>query len=347
AIARVRIIPWEDRAQSHEIAFDEAVYVASLGVNRVADTDTLRLGYTSLTTPAQVIDYGMQSRERTLLKQEEVLGGFDRDDYVTGRVMVRARDGVQVPVSYVHHRSVDRSLPQPLLLYGYGAYGYSMDPRFASSRLSLLNRGMIFAIAHIRGGQEYGRGWYEAGKLMQKRNTFTDFIDCAEHLIDSGWSARDRLFGHGGSAGGLLIGAVANMRPDLFAGLVADVPFVDVVTTMLDESIPLTTFEYDEWGNPNEREAYEYMLSYSPYDNVAAQDYPSMLVMSGLHDSQVQYWEPTKWVARLRARKTDDNPLLLVTNMDAGHGGASGRFRRHRETATIYAFLLDRIGVRR
>jgi oligopeptidase B len=276
-----------------------------------------------------------------------VLGGFDSAEYTTLRTMATARDGTPVPISIVHRRDLDRSRPQPLLLYGYGAYGYSMDPWFSSSRLSLLDRGVVYAIAHVRGGQEYGRAWYENGKLLHKRNTFTDFIDCAEHLVREGWTASDRLFAHGGSAGGLLMGAVANMRPDLFRAIVADVPFVDVVTTMLDESIPLTTFEYDEWGNPNEREYYDYMLSYSPYDNVERRDYPAMLVLSGLHDSQVQYWEPTKWVARLRARNTGDAPLYLYTQMEAGHSGVSGRFRRHEETAMVYAFLLDLVDVRR
>ena len=272
-----------------------------------------------------------------------VQGGFESGNYETLRVTATARDGTSVPISIVHRRDLDRSQPQPLLLYGYGSYGHSIDPTFSSTRLSLLDRGFVFAIAHIRGGQEMGRAWYEAGKLLEKRNTFTDFIDCAEHLIGERWTTAQQLFAHGGSAGGLLMGAVANMRPELFEGIVADVPFVDVVTTMLDESIPLTTFEYDEWGNPNDQQYYEYMLSYSPYDNVRAQNYPNMLVLTGLHDSQVQYWEPAKWVARLRATKTDANQLLFVVNMEAGHGGASGRFRRHKETALIYAFLLDAI----
>ena len=350
-IARLRVMPWAeggrpDVAQTHEIAMDEEVYTTHLGANPRFDTDVLRFEYSSMTTPWTTFDYGMGSRERTLKKRQRVEDpDFDPAAYVTTRLMVEARDGVEVPVSIVHRRDLDRSQPQPLLLYGYGSYGYSMDPTFSSPRLSLLDRGVIFAIAHIRGGQEMGRAWYEDGKLLHKRNTFNDFIDCAAHLVESGWTASDKLFAHGGSAGGLLMGAVANMRPDLFHAVVADVPFVDVVTTMLDESIPLTTFEYDEWGNPNEREFYEYMLSYSPYDNVAEQDYPHMLVLTGLHDSQVQYWEPAKWVARLRHRKTDDNQLLFHVNMEAGHGGASGRFRRHEETALIYAFLLDLVGV--
>jgi oligopeptidase B len=343
-IARLRVIPWQDRESAHEIAFDEDVYVSDIGTNREIDTDTLRLDYGSLTTPDSVFDYDMRTRTRELKKRQRVVGEFDPDAYTTGRIEVTASDGTLVPVSYVHRRDLDRSRPQALLLYGYGSYGASMDPEFSASRLSLLDRGVIFAIAHVRGGQEYGRGWYEDGKLLRKRNTFTDFIDCGQHLVDAGWTSPGLLFAHGGSAGGLLVGAVANMAPELFHGVVADVPFVDVVTTMLDETIPLTTFEYDEWGNPNEQVAYEYMLSYSPYDNVVAQSYPHMLVLSGLHDSQVQYWEPAKWVARLRDRSTGSNRLLLQTNMEAGHGGASGRFRRHRETALIYAFLLDLAG---
>jgi len=346
-IARLRVIPWQARDQAHEIAFDEDVYVSGFGDNVEPDTDTLRFEYTSLTTPHSVFDYDMETRERALRKQERVLGDFDRGDYVAHRLVVTARDGANVPVSIVHRRDLDRSRPQPLLLYGYGAYGYSADPVFRSHRLSLLDRGVIFAIAHVRGGQELGRAWYEDGRLMHKRNTFTDFIDCAERLVSDGWTAPDKLFAYGASAGGLLMGAVANMRPDLFRAIVADVPFVDVLTTMLDETIPLTTFEYDEWGNPNERAYYDYILSYSPYDAVQRRDYPAMLVLSGLHDSQVQYWEPTKWVAKLRALRTDDDPLLLFTSMDAGHSGASGRFRAHRENALVYAFLLSLVGIDR
>ena len=346
-IARLEVVPWNDRQAAHEIAFDEELYTAHIGTNPEMGTSTLRLTYTSMTTRHTVYGYDMNTRQRSLRKRARVEGDFDPERYVTLRATATARDGTQVPISIVHRRDLDRSRPQPLLLYGYGAYGYSLDPSFSSARLSLLDRGVVFAIAHVRGGQELGRAWYEDGKLLHKRNTFTDFIDCAEHLVREEWTAPDRLFAHGGSAGGLLMGAVANMRPDLFEAIVADVPFVDVVTTMLDESIPLTTFEYDEWGNPNERRYYEYMLSYSPYDNVHAQDYPHMLVLTGLHDSQVQYWEPAKWVAKLRATKTDDHRLLFVVNMEAGHGGASGRFRRHQETALIYAFLLDRVGGRR
>jgi oligopeptidase B len=344
-IARLRVIPWNDRDAAHEVAFDETAYYSTIGTNTEADTTLLRLDYTSMTTPWSVYDYDMSAREMTLKKRERIEGDFDPAAYETTRITARARDGVTVPISIVFRRDLDRSRPQPLLLYGYGAYGYSMDPEFSSPLLSLLDRGFIYAIAHVRGGQEMGRAWYEAGRLLEKRHTFEDFIDCADHLVAEGWTSSDRLFASGGSAGGLLIGAVANMRPDLFHGVVADVPFVDVVTTMLDESIPLTTFEYDEWGNPNERAYYDYMMTYSPYDNVTAQDYPHMLVITGLHDSQVQYWEPMKWVARLRELKTDQNRLLFSVNMEAGHGGASGRFKRHRETAMVYAFLLDLVGV--
>lgn len=349
-IAGLRVLEWGrggrvDADAGHAITFDEPIYFATIGSNPEVESSVLRLQYTSMTTPWSTIDYDMGSREREVKKVQRVLGDFDKEAYTTERVMVTARDGTEVPVSIVYRKDLDRNEPRPLLLYAYGSYGNSMDPTFSSVRLSLLDRGVIYAIAHVRGGQEMGRGWYEDGKLMNKKNTFFDYIDCAKHLIDDGWTAPDRLFGHGGSAGGLLIGAVANMAPELFAGLVADVPFVDIVTTMLDESIPLTTFEYDEWGNPNEQDAYEYMLSYSPYDNVTAQDYPHMLVISGLHDSQVQFWEPAKWVARLRHLKTDDNQLLLHMNLEAGHGGASGRFRRHRETAMTYAFLLSLVDV--
>jgi oligopeptidase B len=345
-IARLRVIPWADRDSAHEISFEESAYYADIGTNSEPDTTTLRLDYSSMTTPWSVYDYDMESRQMTLMKRDRVEGDFDPEAYATTRLTATAHDGTSVPISLVYRRDLDRSRPRPLLLYGYGAYGYSLDPTFSSTRISLLDRGVIYAIAHIRGGQEMGRAWYEDGRLLNKRHTFEDFIDCARYLVDEGWTAPDRLFAHGGSAGGLLVGAVANMAPELFLAIVADVPFVDVVTTMLDETIPLTTFEYDEWGNPNEREYFDYILSYSPYDNVTAQDYPNMLVITGLHDSQVQYWEPMKWVARLRERKTDDNRLLFSVNMDAGHGGASGRFRRHKETALTYAFLLDLLEIR-
>ena len=358
-IAGLRVIPYAKRTRganapwrldtlaAHQLAFDEPVYVANLGDNSEFETHVLRLQYTSLTTPLSVFDYDMRERTRVLKKRGRVVGGFDPHAYRTERVYATARDGTRIPISLVYRADLDRSRPQPLLLCAYGSYGNSKEPTFASARLSLLDRGMIFAIAHVRGGQEMGRAWYDNGKLLHKKNTFYDYIDCAKHLIEAEWTDRDRLAGHGASAGGLLIGAVANMAPELFEALVADVPFVDVVTTMLDESIPLTTFEYDEWGNPNERAYFDYMMEYSPYDNVVAQAYPHMLVVSGLHDSQVQYWEPAKWVAKLRHLKTDDHQLLLHMNMEAGHGGASGRFRRHRETALIYTFLLDRLGMLR
>ncbi|MCB0636353.1 MAG: S9 family peptidase [Lewinella sp.] len=341
-ITQLRIRPWD--GEEYYIDFPEDAYVAYTSVNREFDSQLLRLGYQSMTTPPTTYDYDMVNRTFKQLKQQEVLGGFSPDDYVSERVMARTRDGVQVPISIVYRKGFQKDGSQPLLLYGYGSYGYSMDPSFSSARLSLLDRGFAFAIAHIRGGEEMGRQWYEDGKLLNKKNTFYDFIDCAEYLIAENYTSQDRIYAQGGSAGGLLMGAVVNMRPDLWHGVIAAVPFVDVVTTMLDESIPLTTGEYDEWGNPNEEEYYNYILSYSPYDNVEAKDYPAMLVTTGLHDSQVQYWEPAKWVAKLREMKTDSNPLLLHTNMDAGHGGASGRFERLREVALQYAFILDLAG---
>lgn len=289
----------------------------------------------------------MSSRERKQLKRQEVLGGYRPELYASERLMAPAYDGTLVPISLVYRKDTPRGAATPLLLYGYGSYGASMDPAFSPLRLSLLDRGFIYAIAHVRGGQELGRSWYDNGKLFKKMNTFTDFISCAEHLVRHGYTSPQRLFASGGSAGGLLMGAVANLRPDLFRGIVAAVPFVDVVTTMLDSSIPLTTSEYDEWGDPNQPEYYEYMLTYSPYDNVRAKQYPAMLVTTGLHDSQVQYFEPAKWVARLRALKTDGNLLLLRTNMEAGHGGASGRFRRLEEVAFEYTFLLKLAGIDR
>jgi oligopeptidase B len=287
----------------------------------------------------------MTMRQKTLLKQEEVLGGFAPDNYVTERFHARAADGTDIPISLLYRKGTLKNGKNPLLLYGYGSYGVSIDAAFSSPRLTLVDRGFIYAIAHIRGGQEMGRQWYEDGKLLQKKNTFTDFIAVAECLIRENFTAPEKLFAMGRSAGGLLMGAISNMRPELFKGIVAEVPFVDVVTTMLDSSIPLTTGEYDEWGDPNEKEFYDYMLSYSPYDNVERKAYPAMLITGGLHDSQVQYWEPAKWAAKLRELKTDNNRILLKTNMDAGHGGASGRFRRHRETAFSYLFLLDLAGV--
>ena len=331
--------------EGHDLDFGEPAYSAGLGVNPDPSSRTLRYVYQSLTTPRSVFDYDPATREKTLRKQDQVLGGFDSADYRTERLRAVASDGTEVPVSVVYRPDLRPAEGgSPLLLYGYGSYGASMDAGFSSLRLSLLDRGFVYAIAHIRGGEEMGRSWYEDGKLLNKKNTFTDFVAAAEHLAAEGYADPDRIYAMGASAGGLLMGAVFTMRPDLWGGIVAQVPFVDVVTTMLDASIPLTTFEWDEWGDPRQREYYDYMLSYSPYDNVEATDYPHMLVTTGLHDSQVQYWEPAKWVARLRAKKTDDNLLLLKTNMSAGHGGASGRFDRYRETALVYAFLLDRAG---
>jgi oligopeptidase B len=309
------------------------------------DTSVLRFEYTSMKTPLSIYDYDMLTRQRILMKQEEVLGDFNSDNYVAERLYALASDGTEIPISIVYRKGTKKDGQNALLLYGYGAYGLSIDAAFASPRLSLIDRGFVYAIAHIRGGQELGRRWYEEGKLLKKKNTFTDFIACAEHLIRERYTNPEKLFGMGRSAGGLLMGAVTNMRPDLFKGIAAEVPFVDVVTTMLDPSIPLTTGEYDEWGDPSEKEYYFYMLSYSPYDNVEPKAYPNLLITGGLHDSQVQYWEPAKWAAKLRDLKTDNNRLLLKTNMEAGHGGASGRFRRHHETAFAYAFLLDLAGI--
>ena len=328
------------------LPFDEAAYVARATPTPEASTDWLRFAYTSLTTPNSVYQYNMKTGEKQLLKQDEVLGGFDSKNYRTERHWATARDGTKVPVSIVYHKDTKIDGTAPCLQYGYGSYGASMDPRFNSTALNLLDRGFVYAIAHIRGGQEMGRQWYEKGKLFHKINTFTDFIDVGKFLIAKKYADPKRLYARGGSAGGLLMGAVINLAPELYHGVVADVPFVDVVTTMLDDTIPLTTFEYDEWGNPNEKDYYDYMLSYSPYDNVSAVNYPHMLVTTGLHDSQVQYWEPAKWIAKLRVEKTDDNMLLLKTNMEAGHGGASGRFNRFKEIAFRHAFLLKLAGIK-
>ena len=343
-LTQIRVIPWSGDA-GHYLEFDEPAYRANLNVNLEFDTTTLRFEYASMKTPLSIYDYDMTVRQKTLLKREEVLGGFDPDNYVTERLHARAADGTDIPISLLYSKGTAKNGSNPLLLYGYGSYGVSIDAAFSSPRLTLVDRGFIYAIAHIRGGQEMGRQWYEDGKLLKKKNTFTDFIDVAEFLIGENFTAPEKLFAMGRSAGGLLMGAISNMRSDLFKGIVAEVPFVDVVTTMLDSSIPLTTGEYDEWGDPNEKQFYDYMLSYSPYDNVERKAYPAMLITGGLHDSQVQYWEPAKWAAKLRELKTDSNRILLKTNMDAGHGGASGRFRRHRETAFSYVFLLDLAGI--
>ena len=325
---------------SHYLAFDEPAYTASIGNNPNYDTETLRFNYTSLVTPVSVFDYNMVNKEKLLMKQQIVLGEFKTSDYTSERFFITATDGTQVPLSIVYKNGFIKNGNAPLLLYSYGSYGISSEAGFSSVRLSLLNRGFAFAIAHIRGGQEMGRHWYEDGKMLNKKNSFTDFIDCAEYLVANKYTDSKHLYINGGSAGGLLMGAVANMRPNLFNGVIAAVPFVDVVTTMSDASIPLTTNEYDEWGNPADEEYYHYMKSYSPYDNVESKGYPNMLITTGLHDSQVQYFEPAKWVAKLRALKTDTNKIFLFTNMEAGHGGASGRFKPLKDKAREYAFLL-------
>lgn len=345
-LTNLRVIKWADWSE-HYLDFGEEVYVASISVNPEFDTDLLRFNYSSLTTPSSVYDYNMNTRDKELKKQEEVVGDFIPGDYEAKRLYATTADSVRVPISLVYRKGLKLNGKNPLLLYGYGSYGITMDPSFSSVRLSLLDRGFVYAIAHIRGGQIYGRQWYDDGKLLKKMNTFNDYIRCAEYLIEQKYTGPDKLFAMGGSAGGLLMGAVINMRPEIFKGVVAAVPFVDVVTTMLDEDIPLTTGEYDEWGNPNVKEYYEYMLSYSPYDNVKEQAYPDMLVTTGLHDSQVQYWEPAKWVAKLRDMKTDDKLLLLHTNMETGHGGASGRFEKFRETSLEYAFMFKLLGIKK
>lgn len=329
----------------HYVDFGEPAYAAYPSSNPEYNSTNLRYVYTSLTTPNSVYDYNMETKAKELKKRQEVVGGYNPEEYVTERLYATSRDGVKVPISVVYKKGTPKSADTPMLLYAYGSYGHSMDATFSSTRLSLLDRGFIYAIAHIRGGEEMGRKWYEDGKMFKKKNTFNDFIDCAEYLIKENYTSPSHLFAEGGSAGGLLMGAISNLRPDLWRGIIADVPFVDVVTTMLDESIPLTTNEFDEWGNPKNKEAYMYMKSYSPYDNVAKKDYPNMLVTTGLHDSQVQYFEPAKWVARLRTHKTDKNMLLLKTNMEAGHGGASGRFEYLKEVALQFAFMFALEGI--
>lgn len=327
------------------INFEEPVYAAGVGANPEYNSKTLRYSYTSLTTPNSTYDYDLEKKNQKLMKQQEVLGGYNPKDYVTERVFAPAKDGTKIPVAIVYKKGFEKNGKAPLLLYGYGSYGATSDATFSSPRLSLLNRGFVFAIANIRGGQELGRQWYEDGKLMKKKNTFTDFIACGEYLIDQKYTSNGHLYAHGGSAGGLLMGAIVNLAPDLWNGVIADVPFVDVINTMLDESIPLTTNEFDEWGNPKQKAAYDYMKSYSPYENVEKKAYPNMLVTTGLHDSQVQYFEPAKWVAKLRATKTDKNVLLLKTNMEFGHGGASGRFDYLKDQALRYAFLFSLEGI--
>ncbi len=341
---QLRVMSW-DGSDDHYLDFGEPAYDADTFDNLRLDTEVLRYRYTSLTTPESVFDYNMRTREKTLLKEQEILGDFDRENYVTERLQVPARDGKQVPLSIVYRKGLAKDGSHPLLLYGYGSYGANIDPGFRSHRLSLLDRGFVFAIAHVRGSQTLGRPWYEDGKLFNKKNTFTDFIDAGEFLVAEGYTSKDKLFAEGRSAGGLLMGAVTVMRPDLWKGIIAGVPFVDVVTTMLEPDIPLTTSEYDEWGDPNDKEYFEYMLSYSPYDQTKSAAYPNLLVTTGLHDSQVQYWEPAKWVAKLRQVNTGENLVLLETNMEAGHGGATGRFKRHKETALNYAFMFDLAGI--
>ena len=342
---QLRIIGLKDKSE-HYLDFEEAAYSTSIDRNPEFNTEKLRYNYTSLITPRSIIDYNMRTGEKIILKQDDVLGGYNKDDYIVERLYATADDRTKIPISLVYKKGIKKDGTNPLLLYGYGSYAISTEPVFNSSRLSLLDRGFIYAIAHVRGGQEMGRSWYEDGKLLKKKNTFTDFINCAEFLIKENYTSKEKLCIMGASAGGLLIGAVINMRPDLFKVAVANVPFVDVITTMLDESIPLTTGEFDEWGNPKLKEYYYYILSYSPYDNVGQQNYPAILVMTGLHDSQVQYWEPAKWVAKLRDMKTGNNVLLLKTNMQAGHGGASGRFEKFREIAVEYTFLLDQLNIK-
>lgn len=342
---KIRIVRW-DGSGEYYLPFDNETYTAYTTQNPEFDTKVLRYNYNSLTTPASVIDFDMETQEKEVKKETEVLGGkFDKNNYESRRVWATAEDGTKVPVSMVYRKGMEQNGKNPVLLYAYGSYGSTIDPYFSTARLSLLDRGFIYAIAHIRGGQYLGRQWYEDGKLFTKMNTFTDFVDASKFLIAEGYTSEEHLYAMGGSAGGLLMGAVVNLAPELYNGVVAAVPFVDVVTTMLDDSIPLTTSEYDEWGNPNEKEYYDYMMSYSPYDNVAAKSYPNLLVTTGLHDSQVQYWEPAKWVAKMREMKTGDNILLLHTNMEAGHGGASGRFEALKEVARDYAFLLDMEGI--
>jgi len=332
--------------KDYTIDFPEPAYSIVQHSNPDYGGSLLRFSYESLVTPGSVYDYDMVTRKRELKKRTEIPSGYDPDDYMSERIFATATDGRKIPISLVYKKGARLDGSNPMLLYGYGAYGANLDPWFSVGRLSLLDRDFVYAIAHIRGGGEMGRYWYEEGKLLNKRNTFTDFIASAEHLIENKYTSRDGLIIAGGSAGGLLIGAVVNMRPELFKGAVAQVPFVDVINTMLDETLPLTVVEYEEWGNPNEKDYYDYMMTYSPYDNVGSKDYPNMLVMAGLNDTRVQYWEPAKWVARLRSLKTDKNRLLLKTNMDAGHGGVSGRYEKIQETALEFAFVLDTLGIK-
>ena len=342
---QIRVIRWDNKSEYY-VEFQDPTYAAGVGANPEFETDVLRYGYSSLTTPASTYDFNMNNKDRVLMKQQEIIGGHDPSQYNSERLYAKATDGTMVAISLVYKKGTQLDGSAPTLLYAYGSYGSNTDAGFSSARLSLLNRGFVFAIAHIRGGQEMGRHWYEDGKLLKKKNTFTDFINCAEHLIANNYTSKEKLFAMGGSAGGLLMGAIANMRPDLWRGIVNAVPFVDVITTMLDETIPLTTFEFDEWGNPKNKEYYDYMKSYSPYDNIENKNYPNILVTSGYWDSQVQYWEPAKYVAKLRDHKTDNNLLLFWCNMDAGHGGKSGRFEALKEVALEYAFMMDLAGIK-
>lgn len=341
----LRIMSWDGK-EDYYLPFESETYTTYISNNPDFESDVLRYAYNSLTSPSSVIDYNFKTKQSQIKKEQEVLGGkFNKENYQSERIWATARDGVKVPISLVYKKGTKLDGTSPLLQYAYGSYGSTIDPSFSTVRLSLLDRGFIYAIAHIRGGEYLGRDWYENGKLLTKLNTFYDFIDCSKYLIEQKYTSKKHLYAYGGSAGGLLMGAVINMNPELYNGVIAAVPFVDVVTTMLDDTIPLTTGEYDEWGNPNKKEYYDYMKSYSPYDNVTPKNYPNLLVTTGLHDSQVQYWEPAKWVAKLRELKTDANKLLLFTDMDAGHGGASGRFESLKEVALEYAFLLDLEGI--
>jgi len=338
---KIRIMPWSGKGEYY-LPFESETYTAFTTTNVDFNTEILRYSYQSMATPSSVIDFNMKTKTKEVKKEQQVLGGkFDKNNYIEERIWATAQDGTKIPISVVYKKGLKKDGSNPFLLYAYGSYGASMDAYFSSARLSLLDRGFVYAIAHIRGGEELGRHWYEDGKLLKKKNTFTDFIDCSKFVIAEKFTSPEHLYAEGGSAGGLLMGAIVNMAPQLYHGIIAQVPFVDVISTMLDDSIPLTTGEYDEWGNPNVKKYYNYMKSYSPYDNVVAQDYPNMYVSTGLHDSQVQYWEPAKWVAKLRTLKTDKNVLYLDTNMDAGHGGASGRFEALKEVAKEFSFLLD------
>ena len=338
---KIRIISWNGKGEYY-LPFESETYTAYTTTNVDFDTDILRYSYQSMTTPSSVIDFNMKTKTKEIKKEQQVLGGkFEKNNYTEERIWSNAKDGTKIPISMVYREGLKKDGKNPLLLYAYGSYGHSMDATFSSTRLTLLDRGFIFAIAHIRGGEDLGRQWYEDGKLLKKKNTFTDFIDCSKFVIQQKYTSPEHLYAEGGSAGGLLMGAVVNLAPELYHGVIAQVPFVDVITTMLDETIPLTTGEYDEWGNPNLKKYYNYMMSYSPYDNVKKQNYPNIYVSTGLHDSQVQYWEPAKWVAKIRSIKTDNTVLFLDTNMEAGHGGASGRFEAIKELAKEYSFLLD------